>query len=53
VEDKDTVEGMRYHVKNAPVVGWKYEEAHLLNVRSTVNLLVRFMIARSRMRSVW
>jgi hypothetical protein len=46
VEDGVAVEGTWYHVKNLPVVGWQYEETHLGNVQSTVNLLARFLIAK-------
>lgn len=38
--------GVRYHVKNLPFTGWVYEEVPLANVRSTVNLLVRVLIAK-------
>jgi hypothetical protein len=40
------VPGTRYHVKNHPISGWVYEEVPLTNVRSTVNLLVRVLIAK-------
>ena len=46
VEDQEQVPGMRYHVKNTPVGGWKYEAVALANVRSTVNLLARILIAK-------
>jgi hypothetical protein len=35
VENKDQVLGMRYHVKNNPIQGWKYEEVPLQNVQGT------------------
>lgn len=46
VERGDQVPGMRYHVKNHPVEGWKYEELPLPNVRSTNSLLARILIAK-------
>jgi len=46
VETEPEVPGMRYHVKNAPVVGWKYEEAELGNVKKTNTLLARILIAK-------
>ncbi len=36
---------MRYHVKNLPH-GWMYEEIPLTNVRSTVSLLARIVVAK-------
>lgn len=38
--------GKRYHVKNTPTQGWKYEEVELDNVRSTNSLLARILIAK-------
>ncbi|EFY90662.1 hypothetical protein MAC_03242 [Metarhizium acridum CQMa 102] len=46
VEDQDSVQGMRYHVKNPISQGWVYEEAELRDVRSTNNLLVRILVAK-------
>ena len=40
------VPGVRYHVKNHPITGWTYEETKLANVRLTVNLLARVLIAK-------
>lgn len=37
---------MCYHVKNTAVGGWRYEAVALANVRSTVNLLARILIAK-------
>lgn len=37
---------MRYHVRNNPIHGWKYEEVPLENVQSTNNLLARILIAK-------
>lgn len=34
-ETSTEIPGMRYHVKNTPTQGWKYEEVELGNVRST------------------
>ncbi|GAO15684.1 hypothetical protein UVI_02019010 [Ustilaginoidea virens] len=45
-EDKAETPGLRCHVKNHPVNGWVYEEAELQNVKSTSNLLARFIIAK-------
>ena len=38
--------GARYHVKNAPLGGWVYEEIPLENVRATNSLLARILIAK-------
>lgn len=38
--------GKRYHVKNTPMEGWKYEEVALKDVRVTNNLLARILIAK-------
>ncbi|KAK4044187.1 hypothetical protein C8A01DRAFT_31794 [Parachaetomium inaequale] len=46
LESQQQVPGVRYHVKNSPLTGWVYEEAPLPNVRSTVNLLARVLIAK-------
>ncbi|MCJ1404687.1 hypothetical protein MMC11_007913 [Xylographa trunciseda] len=46
VENKDKMSGTRYHVRNRPVEGWKYEEVPLQNVRSTTNLLARILVAK-------
>ncbi|KID83802.1 hypothetical protein MGU_08887 [Metarhizium guizhouense ARSEF 977] len=46
VEDQDSVQGMRYHVKNPISRGWVYEEAELRDVRSTNNLLIRILVAK-------
>jgi len=44
--EKDSeVPGTRYHVKNTPF-GWTYEELALRNVKSTINLLARIVIAK-------
>lgn len=45
-ESSDNVPGMRYHVKNTPMQGWKYEEVELDNILSTSNLLARILIAK-------
>lgn len=37
---------MKLHVKNPPLEGWQYEEKELKNVRNTVDLLVRILIAK-------
>lgn len=37
---------MRYHVKNPPLGGWKYEEIPLTNVQQTTTLLGRILIAK-------
>ncbi|KHN95595.1 uncharacterized protein MAM_06652 [Metarhizium album ARSEF 1941] len=46
IEDKDSIKGMRYHVKNPISQGWVYEETELRDVRSTNNLLVRILVAK-------
>ncbi|KAI5369202.1 hypothetical protein Slin14017_G000810 [Septoria linicola] len=45
-ETPSQVPGKRYHVRNTPTQGWKYEEAELHNVRTTNNLLARILIAK-------
>ncbi|KID93386.1 hypothetical protein MAJ_10653, partial [Metarhizium majus ARSEF 297] len=45
-EDKTVAPGLRCHVKNNPINGWVYEEVDLQNVRSTVSLLARIVIAK-------
>ncbi|EEP82877.1 predicted protein [Uncinocarpus reesii 1704] len=45
-EAKNEVPGMRFHVKNAPGTEWIYEEVRLANVRSTINLLARIVVAK-------
>ncbi|EME42134.1 hypothetical protein DOTSEDRAFT_36062 [Dothistroma septosporum NZE10] len=45
-EGSNQVPGKRYHVKNTPVDGWKYEEVELDNVRNTNSLLARILIAK-------
>lgn len=44
-ETSQVVPGMRYHAKNTPA-GWRYEELEVNNVRTTVNLLARIVIAK-------
>ncbi|RDL30770.1 Uncharacterized protein BP5553_10115 [Venustampulla echinocandica] len=46
IETQLEVPGMRYHVKNAPLRGWVYEENPLRNVKSTVSLLARITISK-------
>ncbi|KAK1074032.1 hypothetical protein LTR74_001278 [Friedmanniomyces endolithicus] len=45
-ESSTKVPGVRYHVKNTPTQGWKYEEIELDNILSTTNLLARILIAK-------
>lgn len=45
-EDNAQTPGLRCHVKNHPIDSWVYEEVKLRNVKSTVNLLARFVIAK-------
>ncbi|KAM3449257.1 hypothetical protein MY3296_007115 [Beauveria thailandica] len=45
-ESKGKVPGLRSHVRNHPLQGWKYEEVELEDVRSTATLLARMMIAK-------
>jgi len=45
-EKGENTPGTRYHVKNAALQGWMYEEVPLQNVKSTNNLLARIMIAK-------
>ncbi|KLU89510.1 hypothetical protein MAPG_08481 [Magnaporthiopsis poae ATCC 64411] len=44
-EKEKKVEGMRCHVKNRLAI-WEYEELQIPNVRSTVSLLARLVIAK-------
>lgn len=37
---------MRYHVKNHPLHSWVFEECQVTNVKSTINLLARILIAK-------
>ena len=46
VEQGEVIPGMRYHVKNHPLMGWSYEEKPLPNVQCTINLLARIVIAK-------
>ncbi|KAL5337678.1 hypothetical protein BJX70DRAFT_399494 [Aspergillus crustosus] len=43
---QDSVPGMRYHVKNSALEGWKYQELGLPDVRFTTSLLARILIAK-------
>ncbi|KAH0283148.1 hypothetical protein M436DRAFT_86485 [Aureobasidium namibiae CBS 147.97] len=45
-ESSKTVPGMRHHATNPPFEGWKYEKKSIEDVRSTVNLLGRILIAK-------
>ncbi|KAI0834313.1 hypothetical protein F5Y06DRAFT_157148 [Hypoxylon sp. FL0890] len=45
-EDQPDVPGMRYHVKIPPTGEWKFEEVPVRNVRATITLLVRVVIAK-------
>lgn len=45
-ETTEGVPGFRYHVRNTPAAGWKYEEEELKNVQNTINLLARIVIAK-------
>ncbi len=45
-ETQAVVPGVRYHAKNHPITGWILEEAELSNVRNTINLLARVLIAK-------
>ncbi|EGX96937.1 hypothetical protein CCM_01595 [Cordyceps militaris CM01] len=46
IENKPKVSGRRFHVKNNPFHNWIYEEMDLPNVRGTVSLLARILIAK-------
>ncbi|KAM3525981.1 hypothetical protein MY4038_007058, partial [Beauveria bassiana] len=45
-ESKRKVPGLRCHVRNHPLQGWKYEEVELEDVRATATLLARMIIAK-------
>lgn len=45
-ESKTITPGTRYHVRNLPIGGWKYEEVLLDNVQCSTNLLARIVIAK-------
>ncbi|KAG5918836.1 hypothetical protein E4U42_006725 [Claviceps africana] len=40
------VPGLRCHVKNPAITGWFYDENKLQDVKCTVNLLVRILVAK-------
>ncbi|OTA99833.1 hypothetical protein M426DRAFT_16064 [Hypoxylon sp. CI-4A] len=46
IEEGVCVPGMRYHVKDPLRQGWKYEACKVKDIRCTVNLLARIVIAK-------
>lgn len=45
-EAKGKIPGMRYHVKNNYLGGWEYEERPLQDVKTTISLLARILVAK-------